>query len=365
MEYLILPGGDRLNRDEKSLTIELTGPRRVLSTSVLNGGCREDLCYLFNYCEVYGKEDERCGMRASTYTEHLAILARELAFDPKTTSGLSTAAKMKYAQINSESYRDFTVTAIATAGIDVNGSRAGDPALWHEQDGFPCPTGPGTINLFLFIDASLPAGTLARALVTATEAKTAALQEVLAPSCYSNGLATGSGTDGTIIVSNLSAATCLTDAGQHSKLGEYTGRVVKNTIKQALSAENGFSAYACSSMLRRISRFGLNEESLWEKYCHLGRPGGMEKAVFRRRLAGLDSDKMLSGRASLYAHLLDLLHWELIDPAEAEMMAAELLGRAGEEKKAGQASQNWAVAERLIDRFSHYLIINILSTQPG
>lgn len=57
-------------------------------------------------------------------------------------------------------------------------------------------------NIMLFIDADLAEGTLARALVTCTEAKTAAIQELLVPSRYSNGIATGSDTDGTIVVSD-------------------------------------------------------------------------------------------------------------------------------------------------------------------
>ena len=325
MDQIILPTGDRVTNTEQAIVINLAGPRRVLSTSVLNGGCRDDLRFLFNYCEVEGPADELCEMRAATYEEHLRILAEELGLDPRTATGLSTAAKMKYAKLQSEFYRDFSVTALVTGGVDVNGSRAGDPGLWHEQDGVPCSVEPGTINIFIFVGARLQAAALTRALVTVTEAKTAALQEVLAPSCYSRGLATGSGTDGTIIVSNLEAKVALSDAGQHSKLGEYLGRVVKNTLKEALVAENGFAAYACSSMLRRIGRFGIDEASLWELYRSLGRPGGLERETFRQSLKAPDKDRGLLALAPLYAHILDLLDWNLIGPEEAASLAADLL----------------------------------------
>ncbi len=321
----MLPTGDRLTREDKAIVVRFAGARRLLSTSVLNGGCRTDLSCLFNYCEVYGKADERCTMRAATYEEHLCLLAEELGLDPLFTTGLSTAAKMKYAQINSESHKDFSVTVIATGGIDVNGSRAGDPALWHEHNGRSYPYEPGTINILVFIDAKLKEAALTRALVTVTEAKTAALQEVLAPSCYSRGLATGSGTDGTIIVSNLEAPVALTDAGQHSKLGEYIGRVVKNTVKAGLTAENGFISYACSSILRRIGRFGITEEGLWGKYCSLKNPFNLNRDDFRCRLMRLDKDSSLMALAAVYAHILDLLDWNLIDNRVALRMVRDLL----------------------------------------
>ncbi len=364
MDYIYLPCGDQLSRDDRAIVIKLTGPRRVLSTSGLNGGCRENLHHLFNYSEVYGSADERCAMRAPTYGQHLRLLAEELDLNPLTATGLSTAARMKYAKVNSKSYEDFSVTAIATAGIDVNGSRAGDPSIWHEKDGIPVPEKPGTINIMLFIDAFLSAGTLTRALVTCTEAKTAALQEVLAPSCYSQGLATGSGTDGTIIVSNLESTTRLTNAGQHSKLGEYIGGVVKSVVKEALVAENGFKNYACGSVLRRVGRFGINGKSLWELHQSINGSGKMNQAIFMQKLKKLDEDDWIISRVSLYAHLLDLLYWRLVGPAQAEEMAAELLeGKGGIElsppRGAVKDETNEEAASTLINNLVYFLTLKI------
>ncbi len=344
MDHLHIPGGYRVSREEQAIVIGLGKPRRVLGTSVFNGGCREDLQYLFNYCEAYGAVDERCEMRAATYREHLRLLAEELKLPPSVTTGLSTAAKMKYARVHTRQYEDFSVTALATAGIDFNGSRAGDPAFFHEQKGLPVVYRPNTINIFLFIGALLSEAALTRALVTLTEAKTAALQEVLAPSCYSAGLATGSGTDGAIIACDLDAPVCLTDAGQHSKLGEYIGKVIKDTVKEALVAENGFDAYANSSVLRRIGRFGINEQSLWAAYQAGPKQVQIDHESYRRRLRELDGDRCLMTRVSLYAHLLDLLHWGLVDPGQAGKAAEEILrlyagGSSGGVKRSGFAAE--------------------------
>ena len=321
-EQLQLPGGYRLSREPKVLIIELNGAARVLSTSHLNGGCRDDIRYLFNFCEVFDSPDDRCEMRAATNEGHLISIAEELGLDPEVTTGLSTAAHMRHARPHSEYYRDFSVTAIATAGIDVNGSRVGDPAYWHEKDGVPVLEKPGTINIFLLIDANLSEGAMARALVTCSEAKVAALQEVQAPSLYSSGLATGSGTDGTIVVCNSASPTRLTSAGHHSKLGEYIGRLVKDAMKEALVAEDGVDKYTGGSALKRLKRFGVTEERLLELY-RANRIEGSE-AEFLVSLRQIDGGSAFIARVNVFAHLLDLLQWQLIDQDTACLIARDV-----------------------------------------
>ena len=60
-------------------------------------------------------------------------------------------------------------------------------------------------------------GCMARALVTATEAKTAAIQELMGGSLYSTGLATGSGTDNMMIIADAESENQLTYAGETRK----------------------------------------------------------------------------------------------------------------------------------------------------
>ena len=352
MESSYLPGNYHLMHDEKVVIIELNSKSKVLSTSHLNGGYRDNIRYLFNFCEVLDSPDDRCEMRAATNEGHLISIAEELGLDSKVTTGLSTAAHMRHARPHSEFHRDFSVTAIATAGIDVNGSRVGDPACWHEKDGVPLLEKPGTINIIMLIDADLSEGAMARALVTCSEAKVAALQEVQAPSLYSSGLATGSGTDGTIIVCNAASPTRLTSAGHHSKLGEYIGRVVKDTLKEALVAEDGVDKYTGGSALKRLKRFGFTEERLLEIYranldreqsANIANPSldaeqkennyivqGFDRtevgeAEFLARLKQIDSNSAFIARVSVFANLLDLLQWELIDRDAACQIAKDVL----------------------------------------
>lgn len=351
MEYFKLPGGYRMSREAKVLTIELNGAAMVLSTSHLNGGYRDNIRYLFNFCEVFDSPDDRCEMRAATNEGHLISIAGELNLEPEVTTGLSTAAHMKHARPHTAYYRDFSVTAIATAGIDVNGSRVGDPACWHEKDGIPVFEEPGTINIILLIDADLTEGAMARALVTCSEAKVAALQEVQAPSLYSSGLATGSGTDGTIVVCNSASPTRLTSAGHHSKLGEYIGRVVGEAMREALVAEDGPDKYTGGSALKRLRRFGITEEKLLELHraCQIE----ISEGEFLARLRQNDSDSAYIARVRVFAHLLDLLQWELIRFEDARCIGEKLFldetetGQASTSRSEEQSSPDNAIKEMI------------------
>jgi adenosylcobinamide hydrolase len=214
-----LSTGDAVHRYDKRIVMRFEEPRKVLSTSILNGGYREDMKAVFNHDVNTGNNTE-CTLRAPTFEEHMRLDAQDLGFDPATVTGMGTAAQMENVAINICKYENLMVTAIVTGGIEVNGGRVGDPTEHFLAVDKKILPKPGTINIMLVIDADLPPGVMARALVTCTEAKTAAIQELMAGSNYSNGLATGSGTDQTIVIANPSSELYFEGAGKHSKLGE-------------------------------------------------------------------------------------------------------------------------------------------------
>jgi adenosylcobinamide amidohydrolase len=327
-----LSGSDEVHRYKKSLVVLFHGKRKTLCTGPHNGGCRENLTAVFNNdCTVgAGMAAE---LRAPTYAEHIALLATELGLDSGTAAGISTAAQMENISIVTETHGDLRVTALVTGGVEVNGGRAGDPATWdeiHEREaGHEVH---GTINIILHINVDLTEGALARALVTCTEAKTAALQELLAPSRYSSGLATGSGTDGTIVVANAESKWTLNNSGKHSKLGELIGKSVKKAVKEALRLQSGLSPERQHNVLKRVDRYGITEDSLWELYLtrrdkKSGAP--VNRAGFADRAVRLLRGGAVVTYVSLYVHLLDQLSWGLLYAEDAAGAAKELLRLAG------------------------------------
>lgn len=317
-----LSTGDKIHKYDKSIVIRFKDDRKVLSTSPINGGYREDLKNVFNHDENLGA-GIACKLKAPTYGEHMYLIAEGLGLNPKEAAGISTAASMENLSIKSESFKEITVTAIVTGGIEVNGGRVGDPASYYENNGKVEMIKHGTINIILVIDGDLPPETMTRALVTCTEAKTAAIQELMAGSNYSRGIATGSGTDGTIIVCNSKSKIKLTNAGKHSKLGELIGVAVKKAVKEALFLQTGLCPKSQHSMLKRVKRFGIDENKIWDKYkeicCEYLKEKNEEqlaKPEFIHNLHVIDSRKDLVILTSLYVHIIDQLDWKLLSPME-------------------------------------------------
>ena len=99
---------------------------------------------------------------------------------------------------------------------------------------------PGTVNILILTNARLTDGAMARAIITATEAKTAAFEDLKVPSTYTkDAQATGTGTDSMIVVSGTSGPE-VTYTGGHSRIGDLMGKAVHEAVMEALEKQNGF-----------------------------------------------------------------------------------------------------------------------------
>ena len=148
MELARLTTGDIAYRYDKSIVLVFSGRRKVLSTSLYNGGYHEDFEAVFNRDMTQGS-GMPCESFAPTYVESMKIVAERLGLAPELTSGMGTAAHMENVSIVSRSYKELTVTAIVTGGVETNGGRVGDPASYYKTAEKKC----GTINIMLVIDA--------------------------------------------------------------------------------------------------------------------------------------------------------------------------------------------------------------------
>ena len=125
---------------------------------------------------------------------------------------------------------------------------------------------PGTINIFVYINQNLTDAAIGRALMLCSEAKAAAVSHLLLGSCYSEEIATGSGTDGTVIAACMDGKTTLTDASGHSKLGELIGRTVSTAVTQALLKQTAASGARQFQVLIRTARYGITPGIMWDFY---------------------------------------------------------------------------------------------------
>lgn len=256
-------------RRGRYIIVELNAPHQVLSTSAYGGGQRDDLRYIVNHqsCEGSG-HNERFDLIMGLGDEgYHRQVCDELDLPPDRVALMGTAANMAYAATTETSHEELNVRTIVTAGVEGNAGTAGDPARWHESDAESAAGNPnaGTINTIVLINWPLTPAALARAVITATEGKTAALQELAVSSRYSADISTGTGTDQYCIAAPIDTGkTPKTNSGHHAKLGELIGGTVRWATREALRWQNGLEPSYTRSLLHALRRFGFSEERYWQ-----------------------------------------------------------------------------------------------------
>jgi adenosylcobinamide amidohydrolase len=321
-----LETGDKVHKYQRCLVAVFNGKRRVMSTSMHNGGYREDLTAVFNH-DVNPGPGMPCDYCKEGDESRKRFIIDELGLDYDTVAYMATIVSMDNAVIRTETYDELTVTAIATASVEVNGGRVGEKATSYEKRGQSVSLRPGTINIMVLTNADMTPGCMARAMITATEAKTAALQEMMAGSLRSSGIATGTGTDNMIIVANAESDNLLTYAGKHGKLGELIGVTVMSAVKQSLRQHSCLTEQGQHSMLARLRRFGIDECSFKYVPDETNIRETITKASFINELHQLDRNSEVVAMTSLYVHLMDQVNWGLLTASEAASAGEILLRR--------------------------------------
>jgi adenosylcobinamide amidohydrolase len=236
---------------EKTLVVRFPQRRRILSTNdgmvdamaAVNHAAHPLLWSRLN--ETIKEDHESAGKIYMTRMQQK--ISAGIGLRAGDISMMGTAADMDNLAIVTKTYGPFVVTALVTAGAKGNALRTGvDEGTYIEPDAasdepkkIPEPKA-GTINIIILCNARITDGGMARAIITATEAKTAALEDLKVPSTYTKGVqATGTGTDSMIVVSGTSRP-LVTYPGGHSRIGELIGKAVYEAVVEALRKQNGF-----------------------------------------------------------------------------------------------------------------------------
>ena len=335
---------DKVLRDESNVLVRFAQKRNGIVTSWINAGYREDLEAVFNHqlSQDTLDEEESEEIEISDYLKGLSHeMASSLDLDENRISGLVTSAKMTNVGISTERFRKLEVTAISTAGTNVNAGSAGDPASYYEENGHfdlninqsdggqvvgddddgVLPEKPGTINSIILINACLDESSILLAEMTAVEAKTVALRDLMIPSCYSNEVATGTGTDGIAIFSNMESENHVEIAGKHSKLGEMIAKTVIDSIKIALEKQIWLTPSYQSNALVRLERYRTDLDAFYNDYLCLDE---CQKQEFIKSLIEVDKNPELIGYVSLVLSILDQFRSGLISKNAASVVIGSL-----------------------------------------
>lgn len=321
-----------LRREEKILVARFLKPHRVLSTCRYNGGLREDLDHLYNHqsCEPSNHLGADLHVAARDPERYQKRIASKAGIPFDKAASLGTAANMNNAAIAHASHQGFEVIAVTTAGVGSNGGRAGDPAsYWQSHDGIvslgaPTPRA-GTINTLLFLSQELSPGALVVAATLLAEAKASVLQELCAPSRYSDGIATGTGTDQIGIACLLGTSIRHVDANKHSKAGELIGRAARAALQQALNLQSGMTPDSRRSCLAHLQRFGETQASFIESVRRHLDPD--TQALFESNILSIDHDPLTVAATQACIHLRDQVAWGVLPRSCASEI---LLGQAAQ-----------------------------------
>lgn len=310
--------GIEIYREEKIVHARFLVPHRVISTCHVAGGLRDDLTHLYNHqsCEPSGHHRPVHRIVSEDPPAYRRLICSRHGLPDEECATLGTAANMRYAAIRQETFRGLEVVAVCTGGVETNAGRAGDPASVFEADGAferigkKEPVAHGTINTLLFISRELTPGAMVRAVMTATEAKTAALQELAVNSRYSDGLATGTGTDQIGVASRLNAGIPLTGAGKHCVLGELIGKTVHDAVCATLALQNELTPEGQRSAVIHLERFGTTRPLLQEEIAsHLSEA---DAALLRNNFKCVERDPMVVAAVAAIVHLRDKVAWGIL-----------------------------------------------------
>lgn len=215
--------GLMLTRNERHLLLHTPVPMDCLSSAIHGGGMKR----IDRVANIYVDRFYDC----SNPEKDVNKLFEDWGYDPGATAGLLTAVQLKHAAVLEESGKDASLFCCTTAGIS-NGARAGS-----ERTTFPVYQ-PGTINIMLMIDARMTQAAMVNAVITAVEAKTAALADLGIRDAENGLIATGTTTDSIVLGVSQSSTYPIEHryCGTATDLGAAIGRVVYGTVTESLNA---------------------------------------------------------------------------------------------------------------------------------
>ncbi|GIP29434.1 adenosylcobinamide amidohydrolase [Paenibacillus sp. J23TS9] len=210
-----------LKQGERHLLLQSPSMLEAMGSAVHGGGVTR----LRRMTNIYVDRFYDCSDPVRDVIEWL----REWRYPIDTTAGLLTAVQLRHASVMEEKNDEAAVFCCVTSGTS-NAARAGS-----ERTTFPAYS-PGTVNIMLLIDAKLTQAAMVNAVMTAVEAKAAALADLNVRDAENGQVATGTTSDAIILGVSQSAA-CPVEhqyAGTATHLGAMIGRAVYDAVKEGL-----------------------------------------------------------------------------------------------------------------------------------
>lgn len=221
--------GASLSVSPEALVLSLSHHCDSLSTAIWGGGERK-ISHALNQrlTSYYPSEKDFPGGSVQMW---LKRCAEEKGLSPEDCAVLMTSADVSLFSHQVFEGNGWTVETLAAGGCEKTACRAGSDPLYEENAGNFFPV--GTVNLIVLTDAALPPGIRARALLTLTEGKTAAFQDLGIADIHTGLPATGTCTDGITFLSDPEGPV-LTDAGTFSVFGAALAKTARDAVRECI-----------------------------------------------------------------------------------------------------------------------------------
>jgi adenosylcobinamide amidohydrolase len=246
LEEFNLTGSVKLVIKENVLAVICDNTLMAVSSAFYNGGTKQIKAVL-NVGVPEGYNDR------SLHLDPLSLItssAAKLGFT-KDYLAMVTAAKISNYSLVTKKAEDFSVTVAATAGCK-HGESSGEEMDVQEISS-------GTINIIVLIEGKPTESCMVASVITATEAKSAALRDLDIRSLYTGDSATGSITDSVTIASTNLGKT-ISYGGPASKLGKLVGHCTRKAVAEALVKQEPF--WKKRTVIDRLKERHLHIEQL-------------------------------------------------------------------------------------------------------
>ena len=200
--------------------IELTSalPFRTMSSGVIGSGTGWHQSFVNRHVDKnYNCNDHRSEMAAFLTSK---------GFEPSETVGMMTAVILEDVVYKKYCSEGFSILVVVTAGVGnaIDASKS----EWHSFEMVP-----GTINTWIFVNGELTEESFIQSIVTATEAKVKALNDLKVIDEVTGTIATGTSTD-SILIAAAQTGQVLEFAGTITPLGKLISKAVYQCTTEAI-----------------------------------------------------------------------------------------------------------------------------------
>lgn len=207
-----------LNFSEEFIELTSPLPLRTMSSGVIGSGTGWHQTFVNRHVhKSYSCSDHRIEMRS---------FLKSKGFEPSETVGMMTAVVLEDVVYKRFEHNSFSVFVVVTAGVGnaIDASKS-------EQHSFEMS--PGTINTWIFVSGELTEEAFIQSIMTATEAKVKALNDLKVIDEVTGTIATGTSTD-SILIAATQTGEVLEFAGTITPLGKLISKAVYQCTIEAI-----------------------------------------------------------------------------------------------------------------------------------